>query len=289
MPLKRFIICLITLFWTLPLVSFANNSKIPPYRIRTIVIDPGHGGDLHGASGKYSREQDVTLKVAMLLGKAIEESMKDVKVIYTRTRDMQFSTVLSQDLKERINIANRAKADLFIAIHCNSMPGDRVIVGHRKNSKGKSVPIYATRDNTTTKGTETFLSGSKRLGAQDAVIKEYGEFSEDDSKDDEPASANSDEMNIMLSLMKNNFRLQGIQLATLIQEEYIATGRISRGVKEQDIAVLRNAAMPAVLTEIGFISNPEEEDYINSDAGQQEIVGCILKAIQAYKKQVDAE
>lgn len=288
MPLKRLIICLITLFLTLPLVSFVNNSKIPPYRIHTIVIDAGHGGELHGASGKYSREQDVTLKVAMLLGKAIEENLKDVKVIYTRTTDMQFSSVLSQDLKERINIANRAKADLFIAIHCNSMPSDRVVVGHKKNSKGRSVPIYAYRENTTTKGTETFLSGSKRLGAQDAVLKEYGEFSEDDAKEDD-ASASSDEMSIMLSLMKNNFRLQGIALATFIQDEYIATGRISRGVKEQDIAVLRNAAMPAVLTEIGFISNPEEEDYINSEAGQNEIVGCLLRAIQAYKKQTEAE
>ncbi|HCN82129.1 MAG TPA: hypothetical protein DIT07_00690, partial [Sphingobacteriaceae bacterium] len=156
MPLKRLIICLITLFLTLPLVSFTNNSNIPLNRIQTIVIDPGHGGKFPGASGKYSREQDVTLQVAFLLGKAIEENLKDVKVIYTRTSDKELASVKAVDLRERINIANRANADLLISIHCNSMGYIRYNTG-RKNSRGR--PIYGERRETATKGVETFVAG----------------------------------------------------------------------------------------------------------------------------------
>ncbi|MEO8795104.1 MAG: N-acetylmuramoyl-L-alanine amidase, partial [Daejeonella sp.] len=94
---------------------------------------------------------------------------------------------------------------------------------------------------------------------------------------------------ILLSLMKNAYRDQSIKLATFIQDSYIQTGRVDRGVKEQSLAVLARAGMPAVLTEIGFISNPDEEEYINSDAGQNEIVIGLLKAIQTYKKQVELE
>ena len=92
---------------------------------------------------------------------------------------------------------------------------------------------------------------------------------------------------IMLSLMKNAFREQSIKLASYMQDEYVLAGRIDRGVKEQSLAVLARAGMPAILTEIGFVSNPEEEEYMNSDVGQNEIVNNLLKAIQTYKKQAE--
>lgn len=275
MPLKRLIICLITLFFILPLVSFTNNSNIPPNRIRIIVIDAGHGGKFPGTVGKYSREKEVTLKVALLLGKLIEEKMKDVKVVYTRTVDKDFvvsknktlQQQVAEDLKIRIDFANKTKADLLISIHCNAAgPGP---------------------NRTQVKGVETFVAGSARLNEQDAALKQYAaleeEYKMEETAPSDPAGA------IMLSMLRNSLREQSVRLATFVQDEYVATGRVNRGVQELSLAILRTATMPAILTEIGFISNPEEEDYINSESGQNEIVGCLLRAIQTYKKQAELE
>jgi N-acetylmuramoyl-L-alanine amidase len=288
-PLQRFISALILLLLVLPTVSFTSKLNTPAFTIKTIVIDAGHGGKFHGASGKYSREQDVTLKVAFLLGKAIEENLKDVKVIYTRSSDTELSGSLSVDLRERINIANRAKADLLISIHCNSMGYARVRTGYRKDSKGRKVPVYSVRPQSpSTKGVETYVAGFDRLDEQEAALGEYAVLKED-YKEDVKFDSKDPEVAIALSLKNNELRKKSIQLATFIQDQYIATGRVDRGVQEKSLAVLRTAIMPAVLTEIGFISNPEEEDYINSEAGENEIVSCLLKAIQSYKKLVELE
>ncbi len=284
-PLKRSFPGLIALFLILPWVSFANNLPKLPYRIKTIVVDAGHGGQDGATRGLFSKEKDVTLQVALRLGKAIESNFKDVKVIYTRKEDVFIP------LYERIGIANRAKADLFISIHCNSMPKNRVITGYTKGSRGRKIPIYETRQSTSTKGVETFVSGFGRLDEQDVVLRENASILlEKDYKNNyEGYDPNDPESIIIFSLMKNAFREQSIKLATLIQNEYINTGRVDRGVKEQSLAVLARAGMPAILTEIGFISNPEEEEYINSENGQNEIVSCLLKAIQSYKKQAELE
>lgn len=247
--------------------SFRSYANDQPYRVKTIVIDAGHGGKFTGAVGRYSTEKELTLKVALRLGRAIEESMKDVTVLYTRTTDMNFDDVNARDLKKRIDMANEAKADLWISIHCNSMGA-------------------GTRNRTAVKGAETFVAGFARLNEQDAAIKEYIALEEEyklDEKDnpEDPTTA------IFVSLVKNSLRDQSIKLATFIQDEYVNSGRVNRGVQELSLAVLRTATMPAVLTEIGFISNPQEEDYINSDEGQNEIVGNILKAIQNYRNLVE--
>ncbi|WP_207425375.1 N-acetylmuramoyl-L-alanine amidase [Pedobacter sp. SYSU D00535] len=245
-------------------ISFAVDTPPSPYRIKTIVVDAGHGGKDGTTRGLIAREKDVALQVALRLGKIIEENLKDVKVVYTRTEDVFIP------LYERIGLANRVKADLFISIHCNSMPS-------------------SMRNRTAVKGTETFVAGFNRLNEQDVALKENASILlEQNYKDNydgydpnDPASV------IVFSLMKNAFRDQSIKLASLMQEEYVATGRVNRGVKEQGLAVLQRAAMPAVLTEIGFISNPQEEEYMVSEYGQNEIANCLLKAIQAYKKQVE--
>ncbi|WP_242689043.1 N-acetylmuramoyl-L-alanine amidase [Pedobacter sp. SYSU D00535] len=262
-PLKRLICCVAILLSILPLISFTNNSNVAPYRIRTIVIDAGHGGKAAGATGKYSLEKNIALSVALKLGKVIQEQLPGVKVLYTRTTDVNV------DFHERIGIANRAKADLFISIHCNSMPAN-----------------LSTR--TSTRGVETFVAGFGRINEQDVAIRENADILlEKDYKDKyDGYDPNDPESMIVFSLMKNAFREQSIKLATCIQNEYVSSGRINRGVKEQNILVLQRAGMPAVLTEIGFISNPEEEDYLNSETGQNEIAINIVKAIQAYKKQV---
>ena len=258
------------------------------YKIKTIVIDAGHGGKDGSTRGAYSTEKEVALKTALRLGKAIEENMKDVKVIYTRSTDVFIP------LYERIAIANNAKADLFISIHCNDMPvvSSRYISSYVRNKKGKKVPVYKTRyaKSTSTRGVETFVSGSGRLDEQDDVIKRENAsmFLEDNYKENyQGFDANDPESAIILSLMKNTFRTQSLKLAKLVQDEYVKVGRVNRGVQEKSLAVLARAGMPAILTEIGFISNAGEEDYMNSEAGQTEITNCLLKAIQAYKNSVE--
>jgi N-acetylmuramoyl-L-alanine amidase len=258
------------------------------YKIKTIVIDAGHGGRDGSTRGLYSTEKDVALKTALHLGAAIEANMKDVKVIYTRTEDVFIP------LYERIAVANNAKADLFISIHCNDMPVRRstVVTGYRRNSRGKRVPVTKTvsRKSTSTRGVETFVSGIGRVNEQDEAIKRENAaiFLEENYKENyEGFDPNNPENVIILSLMKNTFRTQSLRLAKLVQDEYINAGRIDRGVQEKSLAVLARAGMPAILTEIGFISNPEEEDYMNSEAGQNEITNCLLKAIENYKKNVE--
>jgi N-acetylmuramoyl-L-alanine amidase len=282
---KHILIAIISLSLTL-LVD--NQSIAQEYKVKTIVLDPGHGGKDGSTRGEYSTEKDVALRTALRLGKAIEENMPDVKVIYTRTTDVFVP------LYERIGLANQVKADLFISIHCNDMPSysQRYISGYTKNKKGKRVPIYRTRyvKSTSTKGTETFVSGTGRLGEQDDVIKRENAamFLEDNYKENYEGFDTSDpESAIILSLMKNAFRTQSLKFAKAIQDQYVSVGRVTRGVKEQSLAVLARAGMPAVLTEIGFISNPAEEDYMNSEAGQTEIANCLLKAIQSYKLSIE--
>ena len=284
-PLRTFIYSLIGLLLVMPFASFSIDNPVTPYRIRTIVIDAGHGGHDGSTRGKFSKEKEVALVVALRLGKAIEEKMKDVKVIYTRSNDVFIP------LYERIGIANRAKADLFISIHCNSMPFKRIHSGYKKNSKGKKIPVYRTVQSTSTRGVETFVSGFGRLDEQDVAMRENASILlEKDYKDNyEGYDPKDPESIIMLSLMKNAFRYQSIKLATFMQDAYIEIGRVDRGVKEQSLAVLAKAGMPAVLTEIGFISNPEEEEYMNSEYGQTELVNSLLKAIQNYKKQIELE
>lgn len=265
-PLKRYFCALSVLLLAFPLVSFTDAPVNTPYRIKTIVIDAGHGGKDGTTRGLISREKDVALQVALRLGRAVQANLKDVRVVYTRTTDVFIP------LYERIGLANRVKADLFISIHCNSMP-------------------HNMRNRTATRGVETFVSGSGRLDEQDVAVREnLSILLEKDYKDNYQGYDPNDPTSIiMLSLMKNAYREQSIKLATFIQDEYIGTGRVDRGVKEQSLAVLAKAGMPAVLTEIGFISNPAEEEYMNSEWGQNEIVNCLLKAIQTYKKQVELE
>ena len=264
-----------------------NQAIAQGYKIKTIVIDAGHGGKDGATHGVYSKEKDVALRTALNLGQALQDSIKDIKVVYTRQTDVFIP------LYERINIANNAKADLFISIHLNDMP-IRVsrVVDYYKKVKGRSVPVYRTiaAKSTSTRGTETFVSGTGRLGEQDEVIKRENAsmFLEDNyQKNYEGFIANTPENDIMLSLMKQTNRDRSLKFASLLQQEYVSAGRINRGVQEKSLAVLARAAMPAVLTEIGFVSNPDEEDYMNSPEGQKEIVDGIIKAIKNYKRIVE--
>lgn len=251
------ILIFLSLFIIISSHGFSQN-----YKIKTIVIDPGHGGSKPGSVGKISKEKDVCLQIGLRLGKMFEENMPDVKIIFTRKTDIDV------DLGRRAEIANNAKADLFISIHANSMP-----VG--------SKPV---------RGTETIVAGTGRLNEQDAALRENADMkleSNYQEKYKDFTSANP-ESNIMLSLLKNTYREKSIQLAKFIQENYTNVNkRIDRGVKEQNILVLQRCGMPAVLTEVGFINNPEEELYINSETGQLEIVTAIFNAVKSYRTEIE--
>lgn len=265
-PLRRLQIGFLTFLTSLLFLSFTNNSSVYEYRIKTIVIDAGHGGKAVGALGKYSTEKKIALQVALRLGKEITQSFPDVKVLYTRTSDIFVPN------ENRTNLANRSKADLFISVHCNSMPSSKT-------------------NRSSTKGVETFVAGFGRIDEQDVALRENADILlEKDYKNKYGGYDPKDpESMIIFSLMKNRFRDQSIKLAKLIQAEYIASGRINRGVKEQNILILQRAGMPSVLTEIGFISNPEEERYMNSEAGQNEIVKNIVTAIKNFKTQAELQ
>ncbi len=279
---RRFIKCLILTTFSFLLFSSLKSHDGKNYlstgsKIKIIVIDAGHGGKDGTTRGAFSTEKAVALEVSLKLGKAIEKNLPDVKVFYTRTDDSY------PQLYERIKLANKEKADIFISIHCNSMP----LVRRRFIVNGKAV--YKSIPNPDTRGTETFVAGFNRLGEQDVAIRENASIllEKDYKSNYDGFDPNDPESYIIFSLMKNAFRDQSIKLASLLQEEYTKSGRVDRGVKEQGLAVLQRAGMPAILTEIGFISNPAEEKYMNSEAGQAEIVNNILTAITRYKKLVE--
>jgi N-acetylmuramoyl-L-alanine amidase len=236
-------------------------AKAQGYKIKTIVIDAGHGGVKPGAKGKYSYEKNVALQVALKLGKKLEEELPSIKIIQIRKTDVDV------DWYRRAEIANNAKADLFISIHCNSM------------DKG----------NHYTKGTETFVGAYRRINEMDAGIKENEDIINDKNYKKKGTYDPTDpEELIMLSLYKSLYRAKSLALAKMVQKNYTDVNkRVNRGVKEQGLLILQRAAMPSILTEIGFISNPAEEDYINSADGQEEIVSAIVNAIKQYKKEIE--
>jgi N-acetylmuramoyl-L-alanine amidase len=239
----------------------AASAQSKGYRVKTIVIDAGHGGRKPGAAGSFSQEKTIALQVALKLGQKFENDMSDVRILYTRTSDVDV------DFYKRAELANNAKADLFISIHCNSA--------------GSNKGPY---------GTETFVAGSHRLNEQNVAIRENADIKKEKNYKEnyDGYDPNDPETFIILSLFKNKFRTKSMELANAIQTTYASQGdRLSRGVKEQGILILQRCGMPAVLTEIGFISNPAEERYMNSSEGQSEIVDAIFKAVKQYRKQTE--
>ncbi|WP_156307142.1 N-acetylmuramoyl-L-alanine amidase family protein [Sphingobacterium endophyticum] len=258
-------------------VEYQDNQG-SPRKLKTIVLDPGHGGHDSGAVGRQSKEKDIALQVALKLGKKIEREFPGIKVIYTRTTDVY------PKLYERPALANKHHADLFISIHCNSGGASSRRV---KNSRGKYVTQRVL--NTSAKGTETLVLGFSRTGDQDVAIRENASIlMEDNYKENYGGFDPKDPSTyIVFSLMKRKFREQSIRLASYMQDQFQNSSRTDRGVKEQSLAVLATAGMPAVLTEIGFISNPDEERFMMSSAGQESIVTDLFNAINTYRKSIE--
>lgn len=226
-------------------------------KIRTVVIDPGHGGADPGAVGKYSREKDIALDVSLKFGKMIEEKFKDIKVIYTRTDD---SFV---ELYKRAQIANENNADLFICVHVNA---------------STSHSPY---------GAETFVMGLHVNEANLRVAKlENSVILQEENYEDQYGGfdPNDPENHIIFSLFQNANLTQSLFFAGKVQDQFRdKVKRYDRGVKQAGFLVLWKTTMPAVLVELGFISNPEEEKYLNSKTGQEELAVALFDAFEDYK------
>jgi N-acetylmuramoyl-L-alanine amidase len=264
--------------------TVVNNS----FKLKTIIVDAGHGGKKTGAFGSYSVEKNVTLAIALKLQKAIEKEMNDVNVIMTRTTDDDIA------FRSRADIANSNHGNVFISIHCNSLSDRRrtEVVGYKKGKRGKKTPIYKTVSvpDRSGKGPLLLVYSTKRIGPQIEALRENAELYEDKNykeqyngyDPDDPASV------ILLNAFKNKYRKQSIHLANLINTEFVdGDGRRSEGVREQVLFVLDHTAMPSVLVETGYINNHDDEEYLNSEAGQNEIVDSIVRALINYKKEVE--
>jgi len=290
---------LVALFTLISLSTEAQNSS---KTIKRIIIDPGHGGTDPGSNGKYSTEAAVSLAISLKLEEYINQSIPDVEVVLTRRTDIYNSVV------EKANIANAAKGDLFICIHTNSAnpSRDREVIGYtnktytvkKKGVKRKvtrRVPLYKTTYTpSTARGTETFIynvgkSDQKKDMANEAVddvVEKLDSVSIKQIKEIEEADPTR---SMMVSLLTQQFFQRAASLALTIEEEFKAAGRISREAKQRQkgIWVLAAVQMPAVLVETGFISNPEDEDYLNSDEGQNQICEVITKSIIRYKNSLE--
>jgi N-acetylmuramoyl-L-alanine amidase len=254
--------------------------------ISKIVIDAGHGGKDIGARGEFSMEKNITLAVAMKLGKIFNDSMKNVDILYTRTTD-DYPT-----LQYRHEMANKANADLFIAIHVNSTPftRTRVLQGYKtvkRHHKTVKQPIYTYIQHHETKrsGVETYVLALHRNSQKERSI---GEYSGNVTDQETGLLDESDpQTKIIIAQYAQSFLNRSISLGGHIQDAFAREGRPDLGVKQLPLEVLAGSVMPGVLVEIGFITNREEEKYLNSDEGQQQVAMAIYKGIKAYK--ADAE
>lgn len=237
-------------------------SNIVSKKIETVVIDAGHGGKDPGAIGKASKEKEVTLAIALKTGEYIKSQNPGVKVIYTRDDDHFV------ELHERANIANKAKADLFISIHANS--------NNKKEVNGSEFWVLGLH-----RADENLEVAKKENAAVNLENNVEGNYGFD---------PNSPEGNIIMTMKQSLYLDKSILFAKSIEKNYsFESNQINRGTKQAGFIVLYKTAMPSVLVEVGFISNPEEEAFINSEEGQSEIAMKIAGAFADYKLKYETE
>ena len=249
------------------LASFAQtatNSDKDKYRINTIVIDPGHGGKDPGALGfSTSREKDIVLKVGLKLGQYLREAFPDVNVIYTREKDVFI------ELHERAAVANKAQADLFVSIHCNSS----------QTPSAYGTEIYVLGLHRTEENLEVAKKENSVIMMEDDYMDHYDGF-----------DPNSSEGLIILSMVQNAHLNQSIDFASRVDSQFAQrVHRKSRGVHQAGFMVLYKTAMPSVLIELGFISNKNEEAYLLSDEGTTYMASAIFRAIKEYKAKAESD
>lgn len=238
-----------------------NETMMPAFRMKKIVLDAGHGGSDPGNIGSKAREKDINLAVTLLVGKYINENMPDVEVIYTR-KDDSFPT-----LKKRPEIANTNKADLFVSIHSNSAP------------------------NRSAYGTETFVMGTKHFEANFDIVKRENSvilLEENYKEEYEGFDPTSPESYMLFNLTQKGFIGNSLSLAEQVETQFRdRVGRKSRGVKQGPFYVLWTPSMPSVLIELGFLSNSSEEQFLMSKQGQEYMASAIFRAIRDYKNSIE--
>ena len=246
------------LLFLLPMFTYAQKGE----KIQTIVIDPGHGGKDTGALGKVTTEKALNLAVALKFGNYIKENLPDVKVIYTRSTDKFV------ELSERAAIANRNNADVFISIHCNS-----------------------TETANSAYGAETFVMGeSKNEKNLEVAKKENAAILLEDNTDAyDNFDPNSTEAYILFSLSQSLYQSQSLDLAGKVQQQFANKGRHDRGVQQAGFLVLWKTSMPSILVELGFINHAKEEQYLNSEKGQNQMALSLYRAFAEYKREFEAE
>ena len=257
-----FVIKLISVILVFPFFS-SSSSAMKNEKGWVIVIDAGHGGKDPGAIGANSCEKNITLAIALKTGEYIKQNIKNVTVIYTRENDTFV------ELRDRANIANKNKADLFISIHVNW-------------AKSKSIM-----------GTETYVMGPAKNQQNLEVAMKENEvilLENDHTAKYEGFDPKSPESYIMFTLMQNIFQEQSTNLASNIQIQYKEKiDRTDRGVKQAGFWVLFMTTMPSVLTETGFITNPAEEKFLNSKQGQDYLASSIFMACKDYISEIDSK
>jgi len=306
--LKRLAVLTLTICFLSISISFKADpgTKKIKQSLKTIVIDAGHGLPNSNAEGRYSYESQLTLAMSLKIGERLKEVLPDCNILYTRTDEN-----LPAGLKEvkaanryRAQFANENHGDLFISIHVNSMEERyrKKITGYQKQSytvtvgKGKkkkkitktrTVPVYTSyKLPCNREGTETYIWAVNKYDQKQQSVesRDDDQFSENDSTD---AFADSPDAKILASIRTKKYFDQSLAIATFVEEEFKKVGRNSYGVKQrnsQGIWVLQATNMPSILVETGFICNPEEEDYLNSEKGQNEISYAVMRSVLRYKQ-----
>lgn len=281
--------------------SFTKDGRTKPSKqklIRTIIVDAGHGimanGGHNGAKGSYSYEDEICLAVSKELVKRFHSDMPEIKIVESRPTEKITA------LHRRAEIANENKGDLFICIHVNAavpqkhteISGYKTITyyegkGKKKKMKTKRVPVYRTWTTPNpAKGTETYICGAHKNDDKELAVRENAPMMQEENykKNYGDIDPNSPEF-IALSLLKTKqYFKRSATLAGFVQDEFAKVGRVDRDVRQRQVGiwVLQATAMPSILVETGYITNREEEDYLNSKKGQQEIADCIIKAVNTY-------
>jgi N-acetylmuramoyl-L-alanine amidase len=301
MTARNTVLSLLLVFFTLSLQAANTGDKEGKQKqpLKRIVIDPGHGGSaavarhFYGASGKHMEEKDVALAVGLKLRDELQKEMPDVEVIMTRTTDV------FDHVAVKANKANAARGDLFISLHCNGMDPvvHKEIVGYTTKTvkkKGKKttkkIPEYRTWTSPyPASGTETYIWGVGKTKDKEEALSENN-FN--DTAMLEIKQSDNAAIRMINSMRVNEYAQRSRKLAETVEDEFVKSGRASRGAKQRDdkgIWVLQAVAMPAILIELGFLSDPDEEEFITSSEGQQKSAESIVKALKRYRQSLEAQ
>jgi len=278
-------------------VSIAQSTRSGP-KIRTIIVDAGHGGTDAGARGTYSTEAEITLKLSVKLDEILRRELPETRIVMTRKTD------IFHNVREKAKIANDQKGDLFVCVHVNAaMPIKHKEFSHFKTvtyykGKGKSRKKYTRKEPvyrywTTPNpmhGTSTYVFAADRADEKASGLLNEERYESEAEIVDVP-DPKSTEALIAARLWSQKFFKNSVKLGTLIEDEFINIGRKSQGVLQRNhkgIWVLQATNMPAVLIETGFITDKEEEDYLNSEEGQNELVRAIANGVIKYKQQIES-